>query len=298
MARMNLQAISQLAELCDYSVAFALRAVAAIGVADQLADGPLQIDELAQRTGCSPRSLARALRMLALKSVFTEDPADTFALAPAGQLLRTDHPLSMRWFFELEPDVHALAALDYSIRTGRPSFEHVFDTGYRAWLESADEHRRRSDESRLARERLDRIAIERTTSWRTATSIVELDDAEIAREEMLAGADVYVMKRMLGELGDEEAIVLFSKVRGAMAAHSRLLVVEPLRDRPPPTGVSLDLRMLALGLGRVRAAGEIASLLHAAGLRATATHPAEVVTIIEAGLTPAPAPRSAASIGE
>jgi hypothetical protein len=298
MPRMNLQAISQLAELCDYSFAFALRAVAAIGVADHLAGGPLHINELAERTQCNPHSLVRALRMLAMKSVFTEETTDTFALAPAGQLLRTDHPLSMRWFFRLEPDVHALAALDYSIRTGRPAFEHVFNSDYHAWLASADEHRRRFHESQRALDRLELIAIERAFRSQDATVIVDLDDAEISRDEVPAGADVYVMKRILSGFSDEEAILALSRVRRAMAAHSRLLVVEPLRNTPHRVGVSLDLQMLVLGLGRVRAADEIARLLIAAGLRTTATHPAEVVTIMEAEVRPARAPRSAASIGE
>ncbi len=327
--RMNLQAISQLAELGDYSFAFALRAVAAIGVADHLADGPRHIDDLAERTQCNRHGLIRVLRMLAIKSVFVEAPADTFALSPAGELLRTDHPLSMRWFFRLEPDVHALAALDHSVRTGEPAFTHVFGTDYFVWLASHDEQRQRFRESQRALNRLELITIQRAFRWQDRRSVVDVggsdgslvatllkrfpamtgsvfdlpetvadadavfreagvaDRASVVRGNVFhdavpAGADVYVMKRILVGFNDEEAVLALSRVRDAMGRHSRLLVMEPLRNTPDQVGVSLDLQMLVLGLGRVRTADEFISVLHAAGLRTLATHPTGLVTMIEA----------------
>jgi hypothetical protein len=61
--RMNLQAIAWLAELADYTLAFAVRAIGAIGVADHPHRRPLHIDELAAQTQCA-RHVQSRLRMV------------------------------------------------------------------------------------------------------------------------------------------------------------------------------------------------------------------------------------------
>jgi hypothetical protein len=70
----------------------ALYAVAEIGVADHLADGPRPADALARLTGAHAPSLYRLLRTLASVGVFTEDADRRFALTPLGAALRSDAP--------------------------------------------------------------------------------------------------------------------------------------------------------------------------------------------------------------
>ena len=70
----------------------ALYAVAEIGVADHLADGPRPADALARLTGSHAPSLYRLLRTLASVGVFTEDADRRFALTPLGAALRSDAP--------------------------------------------------------------------------------------------------------------------------------------------------------------------------------------------------------------
>ncbi|MFD7102664.1 MULTISPECIES: methyltransferase [Streptomyces] len=74
----------------------ALRAAAAVGVADHLADGPRTAAELAQATGTDPRNLHRVLRLLATRGLFEEDDRGRFRLTAAGDALRTDAPVSAR----------------------------------------------------------------------------------------------------------------------------------------------------------------------------------------------------------
>jgi hypothetical protein len=171
---MNLQAISELAELADYSFAFALRAAASIGVADHIGDQPTHISELATRSGCHPHGLLRLLRALGTKSVFTEVEPETFALTPIGELLQTDHPLSMRWFFRLEPDVQALTGLEYSVRTGEPSFDKHFGAEYFDWLSQNDAVRDRFRQSQKALNRLELLAITRSYPWAKISSMVDV----------------------------------------------------------------------------------------------------------------------------
>ncbi|TDD34075.1 methyltransferase [Actinomadura sp. KC06] len=107
---------------------FMLSAIAEIGIADELVDGPLSVDELAQRTGSDPNGLYRVLRAMASKGVFTETSRRTFGLTPLAEILRSDTSNSLRDVFRLQGKPfmrNAYAEIGYSIRTGKPAFDHV-----------------------------------------------------------------------------------------------------------------------------------------------------------------------------
>src|SRR4051794_20081696 len=74
----------------------AVYAVAKLGIPDLLALGPAGADELARRAGAHAETLRRVLRYLVSRGVFVEDEAARFALAPAGELLQSGHPRSLR----------------------------------------------------------------------------------------------------------------------------------------------------------------------------------------------------------
>ncbi|MEW2035289.1 methyltransferase [Streptomyces roseifaciens] len=71
----------------------ALRAAAAVGVADHLADGARTPEELAAATGTDAPSLRRVLRLLATRGLFEEDDRGRFRLTEAGDALRSDAPV-------------------------------------------------------------------------------------------------------------------------------------------------------------------------------------------------------------
>jgi hypothetical protein len=327
-SRVNLQAIAALADLADYSPAFAVRAAAAIGVADHLSEGPRDIDYLAQQSGCDAHALLRLLRCLVAKSVFSEPSPGSFALEPVGDLLRTDHPYSMRWFFRLEPDVEALAGLEHSVRTGQASFDKIFGKPYFDWMAAHDVPRERFRESQRSLNRLEFLAISRSYPWQEARSIVDIGGndgsllagllqrhpsltgtvfdlpATAAKSAVIfeqagvkdrarsvagnvfqggvpQGADVYTIKRVLVGFSDDEAVVALSSIRDAMAPNSRLVIMEPTRSAADKVGVSLDLLMLVLGLGRVRQPEEFQALMTRSGIKPTRIQNAGLITLIE-----------------
>jgi putative intracellular protease/amidase len=141
--------------LLDESVSFlyaaTLRAVALAGVADHLADAPRPVSDLAAATGTNAGYLARALRLLATRSIVAEEPGDAgqaagaggdtrFRLLPLGRALRSDGPVSVRdaitemttspahWKSagELLIALHEGAPV-FDRLYGRPYYEHVKD---------------------------------------------------------------------------------------------------------------------------------------------------------------------------
>jgi len=117
--------------LNGHCVEQALHVVAVLGIADLLADGTRQADDLAEATGAHAPSLYRVMRMLAGVGVFTESEDGTFGLTPLGDTLRTDVPHSARdraIFYGSPAMWQAWGSLRLSVMTGEPAFEHVHQT--------------------------------------------------------------------------------------------------------------------------------------------------------------------------
>lgn len=100
---------------------------AQLGVADVLEDGPLPVDEIAERTGADGDALYRVLRALATIGVFIEVSPRRFGLTPIAALLQSNAPDSMRSFVLMWGEhFPAWADLLHSVTTGRPAFDKVF----------------------------------------------------------------------------------------------------------------------------------------------------------------------------
>ena len=71
-----------------------LQVIAELGVADQIADEPVEVAELAAACGADPDGPDRVLRLLAAAGIF-EWHAVGYRHTQASHLLRSDHPMSM-----------------------------------------------------------------------------------------------------------------------------------------------------------------------------------------------------------
>ncbi|MFE9748742.1 methyltransferase [Saccharothrix saharensis] len=119
--------------LMDYAMGYlfpaALRAAAALGVADHLIDGPRSVADLAEAVGADPRNLYRTLRLLATREVFVEGADGRFGLTPAAELLRGDVPSSFRSAVLMLTDPtfwRTAGELTEAVRTGTAPFERLF----------------------------------------------------------------------------------------------------------------------------------------------------------------------------
>jgi len=196
--RLNFQAIARLAELADFTIAFVIRAVCKLGVADALADGPQSIEEVAHQVGAHAPSLLRAMRALVSRGVFAEPEANRFALNPIGELLRSNHPLSMRQAFRLAPDVEALAEMVYTLRTGEPAFDYVFGEDYFTYLSKRSDLLGEFKASQRALTRLEQVALLRTYDWNGLRRVVDIG----GNDGTFLGHLLAANRRMLGVLFD------------------------------------------------------------------------------------------------
>jgi hypothetical protein len=136
------QQVPPSARLMQMIFAFALsRAIsvaAQFRVADLLRNGPKNTEELSHLIGVHPRSLYRLLRALAGAGIFSEDATGSFSQTELSELLRSDHPQSLRGFAEMMADAmnfETWADLPYSIETGNPAFPYKHNTQWFTWLE-------------------------------------------------------------------------------------------------------------------------------------------------------------------
>jgi hypothetical protein len=102
-----------------------VQVVAEYGVADALAERPMTAAELAAQTGMNADALGRMLRLLVAHGVFTQED-NFYRHTPVSELLRTDHPHSMRSFarmMNLPIFMKSFAGLTQTAKTGRPAVD-------------------------------------------------------------------------------------------------------------------------------------------------------------------------------
>jgi hypothetical protein len=139
----------------------ALHAVADLGVADHIGDDAVDAVELAARCGSDAGALDRVLRLLATQGIF-EAVDGGFRHTPASEILRSDHPMSMRAFprmMNLPLFAETFARLDHAVRTGAPAAETVEPRGFWAYFETRPDEAKVFGEAMTARAAADTSAI-------------------------------------------------------------------------------------------------------------------------------------------
>jgi len=111
-----------------YALSSVLHVATKLDIADKLANGPKSTADLAKSSGVLEAPLYRALRALASVGIFKEVGDRTFENTPASDVLRTNHPQSLRKMAEFicEPfHFRTYAETLYSLQSGKPAGEKV-----------------------------------------------------------------------------------------------------------------------------------------------------------------------------
>lgn len=157
-------------------LAQALYAVAKLGVADFLGDGRSSIAEIALAVGADEGVLYRVMRALAGYGVLWEEEGRFFALTPAGQLLRSNNPQSLRHavLFRCEENYDAFRALVHSVRTGENAFKRVFGAPRFEYLKSNNEANTSFQEGMKAITKADTAAILKAYDFSACQTVVDV----------------------------------------------------------------------------------------------------------------------------
>jgi hypothetical protein len=128
----------------------ALYAAAKLGVADALASAAASSDHVARTVGAEPESTYRLMRTLASIGILAESAGRQFSLTPTGELLRTDHPGSMRQWIVFSGEPAYLAAwgeIVHTIQTGRPAWDKAHSLSFFEYMAAHPEAGRIFDEA-------------------------------------------------------------------------------------------------------------------------------------------------------
>jgi hypothetical protein len=119
--------MADLHALSDLATPWCVHVVATLRVADHIAAGTTQIDDLAAAAGCDAEALSRVLRHLVGKGVFAQPAPGRFALNDTARPLLDP---GLRLGLDLDGIggrmAHAWASLLTAVRTGRPAYHEVF----------------------------------------------------------------------------------------------------------------------------------------------------------------------------
>ena len=303
---------------------------------DALAGGPRAAAELAAETGSHPPSLFRLMRALAAIDLVRHLDGDRFELLPAGELLRTDAPGSVRgmalhWGRRLWG---AMTQLDQSVRTGAPWRVSGLEGFQQMAQDPADMamfHQSMADQTlpvaRGVAEACDLSGYGRLMdvggSYGALLAallkaypslsgevydLAGLSEASTAYlegqgvggrarfvagsffESVPAGAGAYLLKSIIHDWDDAEALQILRNVRAAAAGGAAVLVIEqvaPAQVRPGGgdlVPIRADIMMLTATGGKERTVEEYRALFEEAGLALTRVVPtASAFSVLEAG---------------
>jgi hypothetical protein len=124
--------------LAGFQISQALYAAAKLGVCDQLAAGPKDIDDVAVAIQADPDALGRLVRSLSSIGLFTRTADRAYALTPLGRTLTSDAPDSMRDLALMWMETHyaPFAGLVDTVRTGKCAAETYYEMPFFGWLAS------------------------------------------------------------------------------------------------------------------------------------------------------------------
>ncbi|MFC9914439.1 methyltransferase [Streptomyces sp. NPDC059862] len=313
----------------------AVYVAAKLGIAETLADGPLQPAQIAKQVDADEDAVARLLRLLASQQIFEQQPDGTYSLTPMADALRTDHPMSMRdiallmghpihwedWGHLLEavvtgepslPKLRGMGAFEYLAQNAE--YGEVFMKGMGAMSETetgpiiaAYDFSGFNTVVDFCGGRGGLIAgiLQQSPNISGILSDPRVDEngaAEFLAEQGVAGrctvvsgdlfapvvpgGDAYVLKHIVHDWPEEQALQILRNVRAAMEPGGKLLLIEmvpPEAGNDPHSGKLVDMWLMLLVGGKERTASQYADLVARAGFKLErVVETAAAVSVVEA----------------
>ncbi len=128
--------------IAGYWLSQAIYIAAKLGLAEILSDRAQSCQALANLTDSNPSALYRLMRALASAGIFQETEPQQFILTPLAEYLRSDHPHSVKATAIMlgeTPHYQPWGKALYSVKTGKPAFDHLYGMGIFEYFQSHSE---------------------------------------------------------------------------------------------------------------------------------------------------------------
>jgi hypothetical protein len=317
------------------SVSQAVSAAASLGVADVLARGPHRVGAIADGVGADADALYRLLRALAGLGIVDELDDREFTLTELGELLRTDAPNSLHGvalMFGAPWHRRAWTTLVDSVRTGESAFTRLFGDTWEYFRDHPGDGEVFNDAMTAVSGTLLAPGLRAYDFTRFGTIVdvggghgallatvlsghptargVLFDLPEVIAgagaplkaagvadwcelvggsffDAVPAGGDAYLLANIIHDWDDQRAVQILSNCRAALNRGGRVLLCEgviPEKGEEPNQAALIDLEMLVMApMARQRTAGEFERLFHRAGLRLSGiTAAGDTYSVVEA----------------
>jgi len=279
-----------------------------LNIADILQDSPMDITELSNKTQCEQSALARLMRVLVMNDFFVLDN-NKYSITALGETLSKDHANSLRPLFLHDDETrwNALGNLGYCIKTGRPSFDQLYNEDYFSCLSKNKELSERfnqamhiisnTEEDIIAKEvefngiiadigggtgQLINKVLDKHSSSVKHSYLFDLPEVPAEFDfdncEKISGsffdsfnitADVYILKRIIHDWDDDKAVQVLKNVVATMPNDAKLLIFEGVIDDSENSKFlsTIDLLLLSIIGGKERTYQEFEDILKAADLK-------------------------------
>lgn len=293
-----------------YIYARALQLAAELDLADNIHHGLNSAEALAHALSLNAPALQRLLRVLASYGILYETNQGNFQLTQLGNLLRSNTEGSIKNYVKGAGDLwwNALRDLEYSVKTGKASFDQMYGTNYWDYLSKNPASQKRFNDALQAYSAQEDAQLARSfKQFGTFAKIADIGGgkgglikaivdaypkvegilfdlptviADVAPAKRLelragdffkwvpAGADAYIIKRVILDWDDQKTIELLSSVGKELKPNGSVFVINPVikPNNERDFVRDFDMLMLALFGGRQRTETEYRNLFKQAGL--------------------------------
>ncbi len=284
-----------------------------LDLADALAERSMQIKELCELTGTNQDALTRLMNLLCLNQVFYKSEDNFYVNTDFSETMVATHPNTIKPFLlhDDESRWNSLGDLTHSIRTGKASFNQLYQTDYFSSLKSDMKLSKRFDEAMLIISRQEDAIIAKSISFNGIVADIGGGNGQLLNEilskhpkvtgailfdlpnvenkliyqnaskvvgsffdEVNIKANDYILKRILHDWNDQQAELILKNVESSMGVDARLFIFEGLLDVSKNAKLlsSIDLYLLTILAGKERSLDNFKALLAKANLEVRAVH--------------------------
>ncbi|HEX2570699.1 MAG TPA: methyltransferase [Polyangia bacterium] len=191
-------------------------AAAELRVADHLAEGPRDVEELARLCDCNVDALYRFLRALAGHGIFEELDGRRFQLNRLSECLRSDVPMSLRgwahyagveWYWQL------WGSFVGTLRNGKTVHENLHERRFFEWYEENPEYAEVFDEAMSSFSRVANPAIVAGYDFAALETLVDVGGGQGS----LLGTILHACPRLRGTLFDQPQVIEKARLAADLA---------------------------------------------------------------------------------